>query len=172
MGIERASLCPSFTQRRGIERASLCPAFSQRTRIERASLCLTSGYIPGCITVVYSPGCPMVYITVVYSPGCPMVYNRWCIPRVYHRVVYTRRCITGCTIRWVYQGVYLPICLLGTMVGIHPLPYVHPVPPWVYHRTSSTPSMSALATSLPDDEALGSTRRKPLGESLSCTSES
>jgi len=74
---------------------------------------------------------------------------------------------------------YVPGYTMVGIVGIPPMypgiPWwvyttlytVHPVPPWVYHRMSCTPSTSALATSLPDNEALGSKKEISLGESLS-----
>jgi len=76
-------------------------------------------------------------------------------------------------IGWVYIRVYhggilaslLPYVYHG---GIPRLPTVHPIPPWVYHRTHLHPvyrSSCPVCSTLPGDEALGSEEKKPLGGS-------
>jgi len=70
----------------------------------------------------------------------------------------------------VYARVYLPSMPPYTTLGIyHPMYTSFPIPPWVhlpYYRPLRTPSTSAPATSLSDDDALGSKTEKGLGESL------
>jgi len=76
---------------------------------------------------------------------------------------------------WYGRGIPRVVWERGIPGYIHPMyypgipPYIHPVPPWVYHHTTCTCHTlhaTARCCALPDDGALGSKRRKPMGESL------
>jgi len=73
----------------------------------------------------------------------------------------------GCT-RGTMVGIYPPYyARYPTLVGIH-LPYYAPsTPPWVYQHTPVHHSVRAASPAHAEvsrDEALGSKKKKPLGE--------
>ena len=77
----------------------------------------------------------------------------------------------GILVGIVYPGILVGIVLPGyvhlpTVVGIHPPGYVPPYHPWVYHHPAvpcAVRASSPAPAEVPDDEALGSRRRIPLG---------
>jgi len=161
---EWAPLCASFPPSFLGEWPPLCASFPLSNLGEQGPLCAELSLLRWCTQGVYggyaSHG--------VYTTGCIWwVCLPWCIPQGVHRVGipgYIPQDVHRVGITRVYMPpMYHP--------GYTSLPMYYPtLPPWVYHCTPPTVHYwvhCITVADVRDSRALGSRRRKPLGESLS-----
>ena len=162
-----APLCASFShilRRKGTSLRLILSHSQEKGHLSAPHIHLiyTREAIPRVVYSTYTPGrlYPGWYGRVYthqggYTQGGRVGYTREAIPRVVG-------CTSGCTTpymppctSWVYTRLCLP---------------VHPVPPWVYRRTTLYPGVPVPpypVSTLPAEEALGSKRRKPVGRAAS-----